>query len=500
MNKFDVIIIGSGLGGLVSGVILSKEGYNVCVIEKQQHIGGCIQHFTRDNCIFDVGGHYIGGLEKGQNLRAFFNYLGIFDKLNLRKLDVDCFDKIMFPDGENYNFAMGFENHKEKLLEKFPNENKAISEYLSKIRETCDRFPLYNLKKTDNPLIESIMQNDGFDEVLNGLTNNQKLKSVLAGTNSLYAGTKTKTPFYINALIMNSYIESSWRLVDGSSQMAFLLKNQIESNGGKVLTDHEAEGFNFKDNCINSVNIRDKEQLFADNFISNIHPTLTLKMIPEDKVRRAYRKRINNLDNTIGMFTVYGIFEENSFPYINYNSYIFRDSNVWTADTYSLGNYPEHCMMITPANSKSDKYADSFILMTYMDFSEFSKWTHTNIENRGNDYKDFKEQKAQQLIDLTEKYYPGLKSKIKKYYTSTPLTYRDYTGTIEGSLYGITRDYNDLVRSVIFPKTHIPNLFMTGQNVNLHGVLGVTIGSILTCSELIGLHPLINKIIVANNL
>ncbi|OFX57172.1 MAG: hypothetical protein A2046_16955 [Bacteroidetes bacterium GWA2_30_7] len=498
MNKFDVLIIGSGLGGLITGVILSKEGYNVCVIEKQQHIGGCIQNFTRDNCIFDVGGHYIGGFEKGQNLYTFFNYLGIADKLNLRKLDVDCFDKIIFQNGENYSFAMGFENHKEKLLEKFPKENKAISDYLNKIRETCDKFPLYNLKKTDNPLMESIMHNDSFDNLLNGLTNNQKLKNVLSATNSLYAGIKEKSPFYMHALIMNSYIESSWRFVDGSSQLAVLLKKQIELNGGKVLTNHEALSFTFSDNCISSVNLKNKEPLFAQNFISNIHPTLTLKMIPDDKIRKAYRHRINSLENTIGMFTVYGVLEENSFTYINHNDYIFRDSNVWTAETYSSINYPEHCLMITPASSKSDKYADCVILMAYMNISDLSKWINTDIEKRGTDYKDFKDAKAQGLINFANKYYPDLKSKIKKYYTSTPLTYRDYTGTIDGSLYGISKDYKNLVKSVIFPKTHIPNLLMTGQNINLHGVLGVTIGSILTCSELIGIHPLINKIVSSN--
>lgn len=499
MNKFDIVIIGSGLGGLITGVILCKEGYNVCVIEKQHHIGGCIQNFTRDNCIFDVGGHYIGGFEKGQNLYTFFNYLGIADKLKLRKLDIDCFDKISFSNGEDYSFAMGFENHKEKLLQKFPSENKAISEYLVKIKETCEKFPLYNLKKTDNPLIESIMHNDGFDSFLNSITNNQKLKNILAATNSLYAGVKEKSPFYMHALIMNSYIESSWRFIDGSSQMALLLKNQIEKYGGKVLTNYEAESFNFDGSYISSVNLKNKEQLFAKFFISNIHPVLTLKMIPENTIRKAYRNRINSLENTIGMFTVYAILEENSFPYINHNDYIFRDSNVWTAQTYSTNNFPEHCMMITPATSKSEKFADCVILMSYMNFSELSKWENTDIEKRGNEYKDFKDIKANELINFANKFYPNLKSKIKKYYTSTPLTYRDYTGTIDGSLYGISKDYKNLVKSVIFPKTHTPNLFMTGQNINLHGVLGVTIGSILTCSELIGIHQLLNKILKANS-
>ena len=47
MDKFDVVIIGGGLGGLSCGAILSKEGLSVCILEQQKHIGGCLQSFKR---------------------------------------------------------------------------------------------------------------------------------------------------------------------------------------------------------------------------------------------------------------------------------------------------------------------------------------------------------------------------------------------------------------------------------------------------------------------
>jgi all-trans-retinol 13,14-reductase len=98
------------------------------------------------------------------------------------------------------------------------------------------------------------------------------------------------------------------------------------------------------------------------------------------------------------------------------------------------------------------------------------------------------------FIDRIGKQFPGIRDKIKTYYTSTPLTYRDYTGTLEGSIYGIMKDCNNPLKSFILPRTKIPNLLMTGQNINLHGVLGVTIGSLLTCGELIGFQNLLKKI------
>jgi hypothetical protein len=63
----------------------------------------------------------------------------------------------------------------------------------------------------------------------------------------------------------------------------------------------------------------------------------------------------------------------------------------------------------------------------------------------------------------------------------------NYTGTVEGAAYGIRKDCNNLLGTLLAPKTPVPNLFFTGQNLNLHGILGVSITSFLTCSALIGL-------------
>src|SRR5687768_31094 len=115
-NKYDVIIIGSGLGGLECGYILSQEGYKVLSLEKNKQIGGNLQTFARDRCIFDTGIHYIGGLSEGQNLHSYFKYFGIMDKLKLKKLDEDAYDVISFEsDPQEYPHAQGYDNFKDNL-------------------------------------------------------------------------------------------------------------------------------------------------------------------------------------------------------------------------------------------------------------------------------------------------------------------------------------------------------------------------------------------------
>jgi all-trans-retinol 13,14-reductase len=97
-----------------------------------------------------------------------------------------------------------------------------------------------------------------------------------------------------------------------------------------------------------------------------------------------------------------------------------------------------------------------------------------------------KRQMADECIALAETVIPGLHDMISQQYTSTPLTYRDYTLTPDGSAYGVRRDCRNLVITMLSPRTPIPNLLLTGQNLMLHGLEGVSMTALLTCSELLG--------------
>src|SRR5260221_10492744 len=234
MHQYDVVIIGSGLGGLACGTLLAKEGYEVCVLERNKQVGGNLQTFARDRVIFDSGVHYVGSLEKGQTLYQLFKYLGIMEKLKLQKMDEDIVDGIMFRDDPKvYRYAQGYDRFTKNLVTDFPEEEEAIRRYCDEIKNVCSKFPLYNLRSG-----EGIEKNEvlGIDTqlFLESITDNKKLQSVLAGTNVLYAGEAYKTPLYVHALVTNSYIESSYRFVNGGSQIAILLTKEILQRGGEV--------------------------------------------------------------------------------------------------------------------------------------------------------------------------------------------------------------------------------------------------------------------------
>src|ERR1700730_9475929 len=126
MKKFDVLIIGSGMGGLVCGNILSMEGYRVCLVEKNKQLGGCLQIYVRNKVIFDSGVHYIGGLDRGQNLYQIFKYLGLMDKLKLEKME-PAFDRILLGgDEKEYRIIQGYDAFEKEMIREFPDEGNAI--------------------------------------------------------------------------------------------------------------------------------------------------------------------------------------------------------------------------------------------------------------------------------------------------------------------------------------------------------------------------------------
>jgi all-trans-retinol 13,14-reductase len=495
MEKFDIVIVGSGLGGLLCGHILSKEGYSVCILEKNKQIGGCLQTFTRDNCIYDTGIHYIGSLDEGQILHQYFKYFGLIGNLKLKKLDIEIFDSFYFEDiKKEFYYSMGYDRFIKTLSEAFPHERDALIKYCDKLKEISNSLALYNLEEITTNFIETNYFKENAFDFIKSITSDKRLQNVLAGSNVLYAGDPEKTPLFIHALVNASFIESSYRLIDGSQQMATILADSIIKNNGIIRANSKVTRLFCENNKVAFCEIENGDRIEAKYFISDVHPDLTLDIIENDILRKIYRNRIKSLENTISCFALYISLKENTFKYMNYNYYYFANNNVWTAASYDDCDWPESYLLITPATSKSEVYADNIIVMTYMKYDELKQWEYTTVGKRGDDYIEFKKNKAEKLLDMVEKKFPDIRKQMKSYYTSTPLTYRDYTGTKNGSLYGILRDSNEPMKSFVSPRTKIPNLIFTGQNVILHGVLGVSIGAILSCAEIVGINHLIKKI------
>ena len=493
-EKYDIVIIGSGLGGLACAYILSKFGFRVCVLEKHFQTGGNLQTFKRNGCKFDTGMHYVGSLGEGEVLHKFFNYLDLLSKVNVKRLDEDAFDVINI-EGREYKYAMGYEKFTQSLINDFPEEGKGINTYAAKIKELGEGSDIFNLREVNLMDMTNInYYGVSTAEYIATLTDNLRLRSVLAALNPLYAGGETNTPLYVHALVNHFFITSAWRLTDGGDQISDALVDSIQSMGGKVLTKAEVVKFHFSNKSISAVETKKGDMFEADRFISNMHPALTMDFIPEGHIRKSYKNRINSLRNTISSFSVYLVLKKNQIPFLNKNYYYYKTNNVWGVENYEKGKWPQGLMLYFTADKQMPEFAESVTIITYMKYEEVKQWEDTRIEHRGNDYLMFKKEREKQLLENVAEIFPDIQDAIDTSYSASPLTFRDYTGTREGSMYGIVRDCTRPIESYISPRTKIDNLFLTGQSINLHGITGVLCGALITCGNFVDINEIMRKI------
>ncbi|MCF8258423.1 MAG: NAD(P)/FAD-dependent oxidoreductase [Flavobacteriales bacterium] len=499
-QQFDFVILGSGLGGLQCGYILADFGFSVCILEKNHQLGGCLQVFAREKTVFDTGVHYIGGLDHGQDLYRYFSYFGLMDGVKWKRLDSEGFDRITFSgDPQTYHHDQGWDAFVQRLTAHFPSEKDAIAQYRDTIEQVAANFPMDRLEYSDTDHLDPGLLYLSASEFINGLTGNERLRDVLAGSSLLHAATAERCPLFVHALTTNGYMHGAWRCVDGGSQIAKVLAKGVHGRGGIIHRRTEVTHLRTDGGRITSAVCADGREFSARNFISNIHPKNTFDLLPPGVRKGPYFKRITSLPNSLSSFSAHIVCRPGSFPFLNHNHYHHRSSNVFAQPDYKVEDWPLIMMLSTPASSRTGEFADGMTLLSYMRSSEVALWadTHNTIVQpgyRGEDYEEFKRDRTERLIAAAEEIFPDIRSCIQSVHCTTPLTFRDYIGTDDGSMYGLEKDFRSPLRTFIPPHTKVSNLYLTGQNINLHGMAGVTISSVLTCSSFVGRKELIGRI------
>ena len=459
--KYDVIVIGSGLGGLVCARQLAKQGRSVLVLERQAQLGGCLQSYRRGDFEFDTGLHYVGGLAEGQPLHEAFEQLGLM-RLPWVRLDADGFDRITIG-RQTFPMCEGFDRFASTLGEYFPQEKSALRQYVGMLRQL--------------PPMEEAVEVNAYDW-LSSLFRDPLLINVLSATAMKMELRRESLPLFNFAHSMSSYIQSSWRLKGGGNKIVESLVNDIRSFGGEVVCRAEVKELVEKDGRIVAAKCPNGKTYEGSVFISDVHPQLTFGWLKDSNiVKNIFRRRIQALENTFGIFTASLVLKPNTLPYFNHNKYVFRKANVWTFHE-NLGSVDG--VMVSCRVPKDDDYARQIDLLTPMPWALCKHWEHTVVGRRGEIYELQKERLTDDCIRLAERVIPGLRDMVEKRYTSTPLTWRDYTLSPCGSAFGIRKDCRHPLLTMLSPKTPVPNLFLTGQSLVLHGLEGVTMTAFKT--------------------
>lgn len=491
------VIIGGGIGGLFTGALLSKNGYRVTVLEKNAIIGGGLQCFHRNGKIFETGMHVAGGLVPGGSLYRICNYLGISDKLNIRHIPQECMDEIHYnKTGETFRIASGKEGFVDSLASYFPAERENLTSYVDELFRLTGEVPLFSLQEDDqaapqhseNFLIAS-------DQLINRYIGDPRLREVLAYLNPLYGGVEGHTPAYIHALLTVLYLNGASRFAGGSQQLADLLKDVIVSNGGKVLANMPVSEIKISDKHVGCVRTADGRCFEADCYVSAIHPVELMRMSTPGAFRKSFIDRLNEIPNSTSAFSLYIDLKPGMFPYIDHTCYYMEDyGNMWHQNDSKKRDWPSGFMYMTPPDSDQGKYATRLLVHSIMDFDEVSKWKETRSGNRGQDYEEWKQACTDRIVSRLDKLFHGFSSMIQNIYSASPLTIRDYYHTKDGAIFGYRKDCQNMIFSQLTVYTKIDNLYLTGQNIILHGICGVPLTAIKTAEAILGKNTIINQI------
>lgn len=465
-----VCIIGGGMGGLFTGALLAKIGYQVQVYEKNQIIGGGLQSFRRDGVYFNPSIHNFGGFNEEWALSHIFRYLGIKEKLKVMPVDEDAQEIVWTDPQHSYRLPRGREQFEQYLVAHFPHQAEGIRQYLDTLYLVANSYDNFYLRRrAHHPETEEYV-NMKLLQLLRRFITDEELIKLLCFLSPLCGKVPAEIPVPLYSMLAVLYLSGEFRFVDHSLQLANALKDIISSHGGEVVNGVEINEINVKDGHVIDIADTKGRRYRADVFVAAITPKLLFSITTENIARKVTIKRANTFEPDISAFSVYIKFQPNSFPFINSTLYIpIEDGN---------SKKPPYIVITTPPVSNQGQFAETMEILVPFFYEPFAAWSNTTVQHRGEDYEHLKKTMAIELINYVSAYY-NIQPAIKSVYTATPLTIRDYYNNPDGSVFS-------QMGLGVPVRTRTDNLFVTGQSVLFHGLCGVPLTAILTAEAVYG--------------
>ena len=470
----DVLIIGSGVGGLTAGIILSKLNQRVTVVEKNPLPGGLMRSYIRSGIECPVGVHYMGSLDEGQPLRRLWDYLGVTPLIPIERMGADgVIDRYIFDDFA-FDLPEGIDVYEDNLRRSFPLEHNQITTIMNDLRQTA-RF-LSSLDMLINPEATFLSPTsfESMGEYLLRMGCSARLLAVLGVPSTLIGVPVQICPLFYYHMALVSYLLSSWRLACSGSEMAEAFVSRLKSLGGDIVTGDGVERILVESKRVKGVVLHSGRVLEAATVIAAIHPRILLAMLPDDTLRPSYAERITQLENTKGLFAVNLALDADAHEALPYNIY-----RIYAAEDGTLSHGTFHQLR------KSGQPGTNLLSMiTTSDMEEWRTWEKTTSGRRGREYEEAKEEKVLRFIDEASKIFGHLRG-MKILDSYTPLTIRDRVNSPDGSAYGILRSAGQLMKTASLKRTSVGGLFLAGQSSLAPGIMGTMLGSFQTVRQVI---------------
>jgi len=519
-GPYDAIVIGSGIGGLTTAACLSKLGKKVVVFEQHYTAGGFTHSYDRNGYEWDVGVHYIGDMGADHTLGK-----RLFDHItdgNLKWAPLaDRYDRIFL--GERHvDLVAGPKAFATELKQAFPGEEKAIDTYLKYLRQVAKAIPGLAVSKVLPDLATGPLRkltsrvapdylNKPTREVLESLTDNQELIAVLCGQWGDNGLPPAESSFIIHALIARHYLYGGYYPIGGASEMAKTIIPVVQQSGGEVFTYADVKEILIEKGKAVGVRMADGEEVRAPMVISNAGVFNTFGPLLPDSApeKEYYQQKLQTVERSMASNCLYIGLQDTA------ENLQLPKTNYWI---YPGANYEKHLADFMAAPDQAD------IPLTYISFPSakdpsfaerypgratieivapgpydwYADWADKTWGKRGDDYEAEKEAYAQRLLAKLYEKFPHLEGKVDYYELSTPLSTDYFCRYSKGEIYGLNHTPDRFEQDWLKPKTRIPGLYLTGQDVMTCGVVGAMVGGLLTTIAVSGLKglPLAKKMFV----
>ena len=471
MDKYDVVVIGAGNGGLTAAATLAQSGVNVLLLERHNIPGGCATSFCRGRFEFEVALHQLSGLgtpEKPGLLRMALDKLGVME--NLEFVELSDLYHVATPNGFRITLKTDRSENIAVLQEKFPHEKDAIDRYFDLMASYANdmigafifRDPEPSREKYPN-LYKYALRNS--KEILDEYFSDPLLKAILSVYWGYLGVPPTRLAFAYLAMIFFQYMEfKPYHIKGGSQALSNAILNKFLSNGGTAQFNCGAKKIVVKDGRVNSVVTDHNDEIRTEYVVSNVSQVATYTQLidPED-VPQSVSVEMKGRNLSTSAFTMFigfdcepeelGITESTNFlmdstdisdGILGRMQTLNIDDELMVLSCYDIADADFSPPGTCQANVVTLKYGEPWL----------------RIPPR--QYHDVKFRCAESMLKRIEQIYPGAKKHIEEIEVGTPLTHMRYLGHPFGAIYG----YEMLTKDSLFfqPGRYSPiqGLFFAG--------------------------------------